>query len=61
MLDKLKAKMFPCAEKLRQVRAEHSSAARCNESAHEELKRVCINALYPQFSHMEGKGIVNPR
>lgn len=60
MLDKLKAKMFPCEQLLRQVRADHSSAARGNESAHEELKRVCINTMYPQFAHVQGKN-VNPR
>lgn len=60
MLDKLKAKLFPCSELLRQVREDHSSAASRNQCAHEELKRVCINASYPQFAHVQGKN-VNPR
>lgn len=60
MLDKLKAKIFPCEQQLREVRAEHATAARSNESAHERLKSACIAAFYPQFAHVDGKN-VNPR
>lgn len=60
MLDKLMSKIFPCEQVLRDLRADHANAARCNETAHEGLKRACINASYPQFAHVQGKN-VNPR
>ncbi len=60
MLDKLREKLFPCSELLRQVREDHRVAVCNNASAHEDLKRVCINATYPQFAHVQGKN-VNPR
>lgn len=60
MLNKIINKIFPCEQLLREVRADHATAARCNEVAHEDLKRACINTMYPQFAHVQGKN-VNPR
>lgn len=62
MFDNLKAKIFPCENVLKKVREDHAAAARNNEGAHDELKRVC-NTEYSAFKHMVGKEnhIVNPR
>lgn len=60
MLNKIINKIFPCDQLMKELRADHASAARSNETAHEDLKRACINATYPQFAHVQGKN-VDPR
>lgn len=60
MLDKIKAKIFPCENQLRALRADHASAARSNEFAHEQLRRLCDN-MCPKFPPLEAHKIVNPR
>lgn len=60
MLDRLKAKIFPCEQLLRKIREDHSCATAANGKAYEDLQRVCINKLHPQFSHVEGNNYAKP-
>lgn len=60
MLDKIKARIFPCEQLLREVRAGHACAAEKNRSAFHDLRVACGGA---DFSHLstDRKIIVNPR
>lgn len=60
MLDKLKAKIFPCEQLMRDVRAGHAAAACENRTAFNNLRIACGGA---DFSHLsrDPKHVVNPR
>lgn len=60
MLDKIKSRMFPCEQLLRDVRAGHAEATGENQKAFHALRVACGGA---DFSHLSGdpRHVVNPR